>query len=228
MTSPGPVVIAGMGPVGATLAPMLARCGVPTVVLEREREVDPVSRAVALDDVALRVLQGGGVLSDPGISLIVNPVLRFTGAAGEPLIDVPTSRSARGQPSVAFFHQPDLDRRLRDELQRMPGAKVLLGDELANLRQRSDGVTLTVRDRATDREYELAASWLVGCDGARSAVRRLAGIRMRGYTSARRCLSSTREVRVSRRQHRLSSYATRTGPRSVRRCPVDVTATSSC
>ncbi|MFD8820016.1 FAD-dependent oxidoreductase, partial [Streptomyces sp. NPDC059627] len=56
-----PVVIIGAGPVGVTVALLLARRGVRSVVLERHRDVDPLPRALVVDDEVRRILQAAGV-----------------------------------------------------------------------------------------------------------------------------------------------------------------------
>ncbi|MFI6361075.1 FAD-dependent monooxygenase, partial [Streptomyces sp. NPDC050743] len=45
-----PVVIIGAGPVGVTAALLLARHGVPSLLLERHRDIYPLPRAVVADD----------------------------------------------------------------------------------------------------------------------------------------------------------------------------------
>jgi 2-polyprenyl-6-methoxyphenol hydroxylase-like FAD-dependent oxidoreductase len=52
--------------------------------------------------------------------------------------------------------------------------------ELVDLRQTNAGVVAKLRDTETGREYELEAEYLVGTDGAASAVREKVGIAMRG------------------------------------------------
>jgi len=52
--------------------------------------------------------------------------------------------------------------------------------ELVDLRENGDGVTAKLRDLETGREYELAADYLVGTDGAASVVRERIGIPMKG------------------------------------------------
>lgn len=188
MRAAHPVVIVGLGPVGATLALLLARAGVQTLVVEREGEVHALSRAVALNDVALRVLQSAGLAAETGPSLHVAPVLRFASARGQPLLELPVTRSTHGHPAVAFFHQPELERRLRAALAREPTVHVLPEHELRDFEQHGDRVVATVVDRRARGALHVNASFVVGCDGARSVVRRLAGIRMRGYTSRRRWL----------------------------------------
>src|SRR5262249_41663671 len=63
-----------------------------------------------------------------------------------------------------------LEKRARDL-----GVEIVHGAEVTDLRQDAGGVTVTVNGDQTER-----ASYVVGCDGARSAVRRLLGVRFSG------------------------------------------------
>jgi 2-polyprenyl-6-methoxyphenol hydroxylase-like FAD-dependent oxidoreductase len=62
------------------------------------------------------------------------------------------------------------------------GGTVSRGLELTGLAQHGDHVALDVRDAEGGR-HQLRAAYVVGCDGARSAVRKLAGIGFPGITS---------------------------------------------
>jgi 3-(3-hydroxy-phenyl)propionate hydroxylase len=184
----GQVVVVGLGPVGATLALLLARAGVATIAIDRDPGVFPVSRAVALDDEALRVLQATGLEAPTPPRFLTQETVRFRSRHGTPLLDLPPRLSANGHPALAFFHQPDLERALRDELARQPNVTLLIGHELERFSQHSNGVVLTLRERASGSRRRLDASWLLGCDGAGSLVRRQLAIRLRGLTFARRWL----------------------------------------
>ena len=54
------VAIVGLGPVGATAALFLAVAGLRVAVVERERAIYPLPRAVALDGEVVRAFQGLG------------------------------------------------------------------------------------------------------------------------------------------------------------------------
>ncbi len=187
MTDSDRVVIVGMGPVGATLALLLGRAGVPTLVLERDAAPFAGPRAVALDDQALRVLQSAGIRGDR-VPLVVDRALQFVSAAGDPVLELAPQLSSHGHPAVAFFHQPDLELALRAAVADQGSVEVLLGHELEDFSDEQDHVRVKARDLGSGRTQEVRGRWLIGCDGARGTVRRHVGIRLRGFTSRRRWL----------------------------------------
>ncbi|WP_022929962.1 FAD-dependent monooxygenase [Patulibacter americanus] len=185
--APDPVVVVGLGPVGATVALLLAGQGVRVVAVERDEAVYPHPRAVALDDDALRVLHAAGALD--GLSLRAGDTVRLRGADGGPLVVLPPPPTTTGHPALAFFRQPELERLLRARLAVEPLVEVRLGVEVAAVRQDGRGATLTVR--AADGgggEETVRASYVLACDGGRSAIRRGLGIRLVGRTSGQRWL----------------------------------------
>ena len=75
--------------------------------------------------------------------------------------------------------QPLLER-LLDELARELGAEIRRGQEVVGLSQ--DDATVTADVRGPDGQHRVTARYLVGCDGARSRVRDMAGIPFPGTT----------------------------------------------
>ena len=112
------VAIVGFGPVGACLANLLGRLGVRTLVLDREGPAYHLPRAVHFDDEIMRVLQTVGVADEMARWVHVNPGMRFVDTAGRLLLDWPRPPevSAQGWHPSYRFHQPDLERLLREAL----------------------------------------------------------------------------------------------------------------
>jgi 2-polyprenyl-6-methoxyphenol hydroxylase-like FAD-dependent oxidoreductase len=59
------VIVAGAGPVGCTMALLLADLGVPVTLLERHTQPHPLPRAVHLDDEVMRTLCRAGTQAAP-------------------------------------------------------------------------------------------------------------------------------------------------------------------
>ncbi|WP_448610664.1 bifunctional 3-(3-hydroxy-phenyl)propionate/3-hydroxycinnamic acid hydroxylase [Geodermatophilus sp. URMC 60] len=178
--SGSPVVVVGAGPVGLTAALLLARGGLPVLVLERQAAPYGQPRAVHLDDEALRALADAGVAD--GFLALSRPMrgLRLLDGRGRVLAQFTRSSSSgpHGWPQGSLFSQPDLEELLLAAVRREPGVELRTGCELVDLAQ-GGGVTLTVADRASGARSQLRAAAVLGCDGANSTVRALVGARMR-------------------------------------------------
>ncbi|MFZ9853364.1 MAG: FAD-dependent oxidoreductase, partial [Ilumatobacteraceae bacterium] len=172
MTSPvHDVAVIGAGPVGATLAALLAKRGLSVVVLERDIDVYPLPRAAHLDAETVRNLREIGAWSEsPGWS-IVNEGMDFVNGEGQLLLRMTAVDSPENTtPQSNLFHQPSLDRLIRERAVHH-GATLLLGHEVVSVNEDPDVVKLTARDSG-GCDVEIAASWVVGCCGARSFLRR--------------------------------------------------------
>lgn len=169
------VAVIGAGPVGATLAALLAKRGLSVIVIERDVDVYPLPRAAHLDAETVRNLREIGAWSEsPGWS-IVNEGMDFVTADGQLLLRMTaTSSSGDTTPQSNLFHQPSLDRLIRDRAVHH-GATLLVGHEVVDVHDDGSAVRVTARD-LDGRTIEIDASWVVGCCGARSFLRRHMGV----------------------------------------------------
>ena len=170
------VIVVGAGPTGLMLALELCLGGVRTLMLERHTQVRDIPKAGGLSGQIVELLRYRGLIQ------------RFEAAANTDLI--PALRLPFGGLHVDFtlrvppmqllpFPQPQLERFL-DELASERGAEVRRGHELLDISQ--DDTAVTAEVRGPDGPYRVTARYLVGCDGAYSRVRELAGIPFPGMT----------------------------------------------
>ena len=168
------VAIVGLGPVGATLANLLGQSGVKTLVLEREHACYHLPRAVHFDDEVMRTFQTIGLADRIAAKTRFNVGMRFVDHEGKLLLDWPRppELSAQGWHTSYRFHQPDLEEILRDGLGRFTEVEVRSRCEAFMLDDKGDHVELRYEDLTCGRVHRVRASYVVGCDGARSLVRR--------------------------------------------------------
>ncbi|AGP29885.1 bifunctional 3-(3-hydroxy-phenyl)propionate/3-hydroxycinnamic acid hydroxylase MhpA [Corynebacterium terpenotabidum] len=175
--STAPVLIAGGGPTGLSLACLLAESGVRSTILERWPECYPLPRAVHMDDEVARMLSMVGV--GDGFAGISRPArgLRLVDRDLRVLAEFPRELSLDrdGFPSASMYNQPDLEVLLRTEVAQRPEITVVTGVELRDVLQDAGSVAVTVADPGTGALSVHRGRWLVGCDGANSLVRRTCG-----------------------------------------------------
>ncbi|TPQ39739.1 3-(3-hydroxyphenyl)propionate hydroxylase [Bradyrhizobium guangdongense] len=171
------VVIVGRGPVGATLANLLGLCGVRTLVLEREARTYHLPRAVHFDDECMRVFQTIGLADSILPQLILSPGMLFRDAAGKMLLDWsrPLTLTPMGWNLSYRFHQPDLEDVLIGGLKRWPHVELRNRCDVFALDQDEASVRVRYEDLSNGQLTEVRAAYVIGCDGARSLVRRFIG-----------------------------------------------------
>ena len=171
------VVIIGCGPVGAMLANLLGLLGISVVVLEREQEIFSLPRAVHMDDEIMRLLQTAGLAQAMAPLVNLSIGMKFVDAKGRLLLDWPRPQQLGPQgwhPSYRF-HQPELEQVLRAGLGRFARVELRFDTEVFALEPETEAVTVRYEDLRSGQRHCLRARYVVGCDGARSLVRRMIG-----------------------------------------------------
>ncbi len=188
-----PVIVVGAGPVGLTLSLALAAQGVPSVLLDEGPGTEEVrlARTVVLrEDTA-------DLVERLGATALEKDGLRWSGWRSmrrkQLVRDVPLGADAEdtesGEPDAsplpAPVHIPQhaLASALRAAVAAQPLVKVAELSRVDTLEQDGDGVT--VHTKGPDPTW-WRGSYLVGCDGARSTVRKLLEIRFPGRTAVER------------------------------------------
>ena len=129
------VAIVGYGPVGATLAILLAQQGRSVVVLERQPHPYPLPRAVHMDHEVARIIQSCGLGED--LARISEPADLYEWRNGDGLTLLRLGRDGVGLSGWAqslMFNQPALEA-LLDQQARSVGVHVRRGVEVTGLTQ---------------------------------------------------------------------------------------------
>lgn len=172
------VVIVGAGPVGLTLALLLGRAGIPTVVLEAEADIAEELRASTFHPPTLDMLDRLGLAAPLIAQGLVTPTwqvrLHETGERAE--FDLGVLAGDTAHPFRLQAEQHKLSRLLLAAIAAEPLVEVRFGHRVTSVSQTAD------RARVEGEAFALAARYVVGCDGARSVVRRAMGLAFAGDT----------------------------------------------
>lgn len=171
------VVIVGCGPVGATLANLLGKQGVSAIVLEREPGIYHAPRAGHFDGEIMRVFQAIGLADRISEKVRVSTGMQFVSAKGELLLDWPRPQEIgpMGWHASYRFHQPDLETILRDGMKKLPSIDLKLRCDTFAIDEFDDHAEVRYEDLSRGKIGKIKARYVVGCDGARSTVRRFMG-----------------------------------------------------
>lgn len=167
------VIVVGGGPTGLMLAAELRLHDVRVVVLERDTAPTEVVRSLGLHVRSIEVLDQRGLLER---FLAYGQKFQIGGYFAGIAKSWPTTMdTAHGY--ILGIPQPITDRLLAEHAVEA-GAEIRHGHELVGLAQDGDGVTAELADGT-----RLRSRYLVGCDGGRSAVRKLLGVDFPGEPS---------------------------------------------
>lgn len=176
------VLIVGCGPVGATLALMLGKRDVSTLVIDKATDICQMPRAIAFDFDALRILQSAGI-DDAAFDRVKIPYVRFVSPLFGEFARINTGIEIDTHPAQITFYQPDLERALRARLAESGSITTCFGASFVDLVQDEGGVTAKVRG-LDGLDVEVRARYLVAADGASSTVRTKVGLDFKGKSFA--------------------------------------------
>ncbi len=167
------LLVVGFGPVGATMTGLAARHDLSVIAVDPEVDLYPLPRAAHCDHEILRILQDLGCADEIFAAMQVNKGMEFLTAKREVMLRFRSpDLTPTGWPASVLFHQPGFENALRRTVF-ATAADVRLGVGVVAIEQEVDAVVATL-----DNGEEIRARFAVGCDGARSLVRRAMGTSM--------------------------------------------------
>jgi 2,4-dichlorophenol 6-monooxygenase len=186
------VVVVGSGPAGASAALFLSTLGIGNIMITKYRWTANTPRAHITNQRTMEIFRDVGVedqvLAEATPHELMGDTVFCTSIAGEEIGRILTwgTHPARegdyrlASPSLncdipQTYLEPILVRNAT-----VRGTQTRFSTEYLSHRQDADGVTVRVRDRFSGAEYGIRARYLIGADGARSAVAADLDLPMRG------------------------------------------------
>lgn len=178
LSAPCPVAIVGAGPVGMTAALALAREGVASVLLDAKSTFNDGSRAICVSRSSFRILERIGALA-PFLDKALPWTTGRSFYRGQQILefDMPDGPGEKFRP-MYNIQQQFIEQYLWDAVAREPLIDARWQSRVTGATDMPSGVTLQVSDPMGS--YDLPANWVLAADGARSTLRGLRGLRLRG------------------------------------------------
>jgi 2-polyprenyl-6-methoxyphenol hydroxylase-like FAD-dependent oxidoreductase len=165
------VAVIGAGPTGLALACGLRAAGIEVRVLDKASGPAVTSRALGLQPRGVEVLDRLGALGDlPDRGLAIRSVVITVNGRELARLRVEQSMQRLGGRTALLMSQADIEAALRDRLAAL-GGSVEWDRGVADVIAGPDGVGLRLGNGD-----EVRAGWVIGADGAHSAVRKAMGV----------------------------------------------------
>ncbi|WP_424814056.1 FAD-dependent oxidoreductase [Roseococcus sp. YIM B11640] len=180
-----PVIVAGAGPVGLVAAASLIREGIPVTVLESGPTISQEMRASTFHAPTLDMLDDLGAAKGMIEQGIIGPKLQYR-QRDQKLIaefDFGVLADVTRHPYRLQCEQFKLTRILHDLLKDKPGFSIAFNAQVSGGTDHGDHV-----EAVLEGGTRIRGSYLIGADGARSAVRKASGIEFEGFTWPERFL----------------------------------------
>ncbi|MEP6534634.1 MAG: FAD-dependent monooxygenase [Bryobacteraceae bacterium] len=171
------VLVVGAGPVGLTMAAELARYGLPVRIVEKAAQRTDKSKALVVWSRTLELLDRAGcsgAFLAQGYKLSTVDII----AGRKQIAHVTLDDVVTPHPYALMIPQSETERLLDEHLNRL-GVQVERTVELVGFVDNGSHVVSTVR-HSDGAEETIESAWLIGCDGAHSAVRHQLGLPFQG------------------------------------------------
>jgi len=173
------VLVVGAGPVGLTMAAELARYGVAVRIVDKAAQRTDKSKALVIWSRTLELMDRIGCTQafiSAGFKASAINII----AGGTPIGRVSLDAIKSIYPYALILPQSETERLLEQHLASR-GVAVERSCEMIQFNPRPNSVTVMLK-HADGREETLDVSWLIGCDGAHSAVRHGLGMQFEDNT----------------------------------------------
>jgi 2-polyprenyl-6-methoxyphenol hydroxylase-like FAD-dependent oxidoreductase len=171
------VLVVGAGPVGLTMAAHLHRHGVVCRIIDKSPTATDKSKALAIWARSLEMLEELGIVERFTSAGLFLTYARIYGSKRN-LAKIPFTVEGTKYPQPLMLAQSETERLLAEHLQQN-GIKVERAVELLDFADKGGSVEARLR-RQDGTEETIQCSWLIGCDGAHSTVRKKLGAAFEG------------------------------------------------
>ena len=177
------VLIAGAGPVGLIAALKLSQAGIPVTILEKEYQLLDDPRAATTHPATLEMLDEIGMAKEAEEQGLVCDEFYFWDRKTGEIVAKFNHRLLADEtkfPYVVQCEQFKIAKIALAKLEKFEDTTVLFSHEVTGAKQDPDKVSLDVI--GPNGTEKIIGTYLIGCDGGRSTIRKESGIIFEGFT----------------------------------------------
>lgn len=185
------IIISGAGPVGLCLAVQLANAGLSVIVLEAEAEISEDLRASTFHPPTLDMLDTIGItpaLLEQGL-VCPHWQIRWHPYGERAVFDLSVLKGETAHPYRLQVEQWKLSKALFALAQKSPNIDLRFATPVLDAASAEDHATVTAGQEGN--QQTLHARFVIGCDGARSIIRKATGLSFDGVTYPETTLLAT-------------------------------------
>lgn len=173
-----PVLIVGAGPIGMTAALVLARYGIKSALIDRKDTFNDGSRAICIARPSMHILERVGAVA-PFVEKALGWRFGRSYYRGEQIfrLEMPQPPGEKYLP-MYNLQQQYIEKFLHDAVAASDLIDMRWQSELSGIESQNDGVS--VRISSPEGDYRLDADYVLAADGARSPIRSMLGLRLKG------------------------------------------------
>ncbi|MGB7128044.1 MAG: FAD-dependent monooxygenase [Candidatus Rhabdochlamydia sp.] len=176
------VLVIGAGPTGMMMAAEAARYGLSCRIIDKGGSYADRSRAIGVQARTMEIFGHLKIAQDflaQGIQIqAADPISHF-----RRLAQIPLSTLRSPYPFVLSLEQAKTEEILARYAATL-GVRIEKGIECVQLMQSAQEVEVVLQHRESGKEEKVKASWVIGCDGAHSQVRKQLGLIFEGKAFA--------------------------------------------
>lgn len=176
------VLVIGAGPTGIMMAAEAVRHGLSCRIVDKGGSYSDRSRAVGIQARTMEIFGQVKIVQDflaQGIRIqAADPISHFRALA-----QIPLSTLSSPYPFVLSLEQAKTEEILARYAATL-GIRIEKGIECIQLMQNAQEVEVVLQHRESGEEEKVKASWVIGCDGAHSQVRKQLGLIFEGKAFA--------------------------------------------
>lgn len=173
-----PVAIVGAGPIGMTAALGLAREGIRSVVFDGKSSFNDGSRAICIARSSIQIFERLGAVA-PFLEKSLGWTMGRSSYRGQQILEfeMPDGPHEKYRP-MYNLQQQYIEQFLWNALEAEPLIEARWQSKVTGVEDIEGGVQLEITD--PNGSYTMKADWVLAADGARSQMRKMRGLRLKG------------------------------------------------